>query len=82
MRPTQVSWLDKRARLGGKCFVVVRQMTMREDKLFVFDGLAAKFLATTDLDHVPLSTVVAAYGGGPNGWDWDDLRTHLAGPDQ
>lgn len=55
---------------------------MREDKLFVFDGLAAKYLATTDLDHVPLSSVVAAYGGGPKGWDWDDLRTHLAGPDQ
>jgi hypothetical protein len=79
MRPTQVSWLDRRHRLGGRCFVIVRQMKAGEDKLFVFNGDAAKYLATANLDRVPLSMVVAAYGGGPGGWDWDDLRSHLTG---
>lgn len=79
MRPTQVSWLDRRHRLGGRCFVAVRQMKDGEDKLFLFTGDAAKHLASTDLDHVPLSMVAAAYGGGPRGWDWEDLRTHLTG---
>lgn len=64
IRPQQVSWIERRARLGGRVFVIV----MRGEELFVYQGRDVRLLKTDGLKGAtPLMT----------GWDWDQIRQIL-----
>src|SRR5262245_13192477 len=70
MRPTQVAWIERRCRAGGRVFVAVR----RDQSLYLYPGTTARQLLTEDLRSVePLGL----WHGGPAKWDWGAVRQHL-----
>lgn len=76
--PEQVGWLTRRARLGGRCFVAIRQMgTKGRDVLWIFRGADAGTLRAEGLRGSAQPLLVAE--GGPDRWDWGRVRAVLEG---
>jgi|SRR5215472_561486 len=61
--PTQVAWIERRCRAGGRVFVAVR----KDQSLFLFPGLAARRLLEEDFREVDR---LGDWHGGPARWDW------------
>lgn len=76
-RPLQVGWLDRRSRLGGKCFVAVRRLTPKGlDELWLYPGVRVTELVEMGLRAPnPLGT----WAGGPSKWNWREV-SELLGP--
>ncbi|SRR5712691_9338895 len=74
-QPLQVGWLSRRARLGGRCFVAVRQT--RTDDLYLFDGADAAAIQSGGLRG---ASPLGRWGGGPSGWNWTQVREVLTRP--
>lgn len=82
MRPEQVAWLERRARLGGRSFVAVRQVLPAgprrgeaTDDLWLYPGQDARCLLLDGLEKPPLGR----WQGGPGGWDWQAIEALLTG---
>lgn len=69
LRPAQIGWLVRRARLGGTCFVAVR----KGDYLWVRPGSEAREMREVGLKGCP------SYAGGPRGWPWREVEKILRG---
>lgn len=72
MRPEQVAWLSRYARLGGRCFVAVRH----NDLLVIYRGQNAPLLRGRD----PPAASTGRWEGGPARWDWATVRAILTRP--
>lgn len=85
LRPEQVGWIDRRARAGGRVFVLVRRTTVAGprrgdavDDLYLYAGrdvlaLAREGMGRTGPEPLHWST------GGPGRWDWAAVREWLFG---
>jgi len=72
LRPAQVSWIDRRHRMGGRVFVAVQ----RKDELYIYSGGGVKELKRNGLVS---SVGLVYYGAGK--WDWDAIKEALARTD-
>jgi hypothetical protein len=70
LAPTQVAWIERRVRAGGKVLVAVR----RDRSMWLFDGSVARQLMTQDLRAVPH---LGEWHGGPSRWDWSRIGALL-----
>lgn len=75
MRPEQVGWLARRARMGGAAFVAVRRQAPAGprrgpavDELWLFPAGAAKTLKQQGLRGA--AAPLGCWPGGPAAWDW------------
>lgn len=66
LRPEQVSWLLRRSRIGGRCFVAVR----RDRELFLYSGAQAADLRDQGLRLPPI-------GRWSGQWRWPEVRRML-----
>ncbi len=77
--PEQVSWLERRVRMGGRCFLIVRQQCpaglrrARKDALFIYRGHQARAVLLNGLDTPPID----CYEGGPARWNWPLIAERL-----
>lgn len=69
-RPGQIGWLVRCARMGGRCFVAVRDQR-RGDDLVLFNGADSGRIDEVGSDHFP---PVGRWPGGQAKWDWDEVR--------
>lgn len=79
----QISWLERRTRAGGRCFVAVRRTVpagprrgLATDELWLFPGIAARQLAEHGLKTAQALLIT---GGGPARWDWIQVKKALLG---
>lgn len=68
LRPAQVSWIDRRARLGGRAFIAIQ----RKDELFLYSGIGVK-----ELKRHGLASQLGLLYHGVGKWDWDEIRINL-----
>lgn len=73
LRPAQVSWIDRRVRLGGRAFIAIQ----RKDELFLYSGVGVKELKR---DGLASQLGLLYHGHQRNGWDWDAIRGILSSP--
>lgn len=67
LRPSQIGWIERRIRNGGRCFIAVR----RRHELFLFDGENSRSL---DLKK----SIFLFYSfGGPAKWNWNVVAEFL-----
>lgn len=72
VRATQVAWIERRKRAGGRVFIMVR----RRRDMWLFDGDSARGLYTRAIklnQSAPLGT------GGQARWPWDRVLATLTG---
>jgi hypothetical protein len=79
--PHQVGWLERRARMGGRCFVAVRRRCPAGphrgpacDELWLFPGSKARLLLK---EKMVASEALGIYSGGPAQWNWAAIKKHL-----
>jgi len=63
LAPTQVAWMERRARVKGRTFIAVR----KDQSLWLYPGACARELAAGDIRSVPY---LGEWHGGPTKWDW------------
>lgn len=79
IRPGQIGWAERRARMGGRVTLAVRQKVPRGprrtpvDALFLYRGADIRAVHLNGLATPPL----AVWGGGPARWDWTRVRAIL-----
>lgn len=71
LRPEQVAWLERRARVGGRTFVAVRKQLKSQDDLYVFAGIDVRQLHLLGLTGVKPLILTS---GGPAKWDWPGVK--------
>lgn len=71
-RPFQLPWLDRYARMGGRCFVAVRY---RNDDLLLYRGADALALSH---DGLAGAAPVGRWVGGIRYWNWVEVSKYLA----
>lgn len=81
LRPEQVAWIDRRARMGGRTFVAVRRKCDAGprrgdamDELWLFDGSTVKQLADIPMNEV---AALGRWPGGPARWPWREITFFL-----
>jgi hypothetical protein len=74
LRPEQIGWNARRARAGGRSFIVVRRTNGKEDELYLFRGADAAHLKATGIRGV---TPVLRTSGGPAQWNWEMVSNVL-----
>jgi hypothetical protein len=85
IRPLQVAWISRRARLGGRVFIAVRRLTkggpktQAADELWLIHGRAVEALCDGGLRAVRSDFVLCVQSGGPEAWDWGAIKDHLIG---
>ena len=77
LRPEQVGWLTRRARLGGRVWVAVRRchtggprLGPPVDQLWLVPGRLAVAAATGGLRHPAVAGDALQWAGGPARWPW------------
>jgi hypothetical protein len=73
LRPLQVSWIARRARLGGNVWIAVRRA---REELWLVPGGSVEALHRGGLRAVHSSAF--RWTGGIAGWDWAAIRRALA----
>lgn len=80
-RETQIAWLERRSRVGGRCFVAIRRQVMAgprrglaTDELWLFPGSAARQL---HLNGLRVAQALGCWDGGPARWSWDLIEKIL-----
>ncbi len=77
--PEQVSWLERRVRMGGKCWLIVRKKAsagLRRkavDELHIYPGSKARAVLINGLHTPPIDL----YEGGPARWNWPLIAERL-----
>lgn len=64
LRPAQVSWIDRRTRLGGRAFIAIQRKT----ELFLYSGEGVK-----ELKRDGLSSSLGLLYHGVGKWDWEAI---------
>lgn len=76
MRASQVGWITRRARAGGRVRIVVRQhMATGGDSLWVIPGSQVRALADRGLRAMDM--LIQTDDRGPHSWDWTAVRLAL-----
>lgn len=78
IRPEQIGWHLRRARAGGRSFILTRRTRWErgyEDELWLHPGGSAAVLAEGGLK---CADPLHVSGGGPSNWDWDAVLRCLA----
>jgi len=75
IRPEQVGWLLRRARMGGRCFIAVRRMNGKSDELYMVHGRDAERLQDNGLKGA--NWILGVWSGGPARWDWGQVERLL-----
>lgn len=79
LSPMQVGWLMRRSRLGGRCFVAVRQRIASGEAMCVYAGADAAIL--TEAGAMKTAVPLVRSAGGPASWDWEAVERVLgSGP--
>lgn len=78
IRPLQVSWIDRRSRLGGNVWIAVRRTPVSQqeagaDELWLLEGNQVLALQKGGLDFVH----GVMWMGGPSMWNFDEVRNIL-----
>jgi hypothetical protein len=68
LRPAQVSWIDRRSRVGGRAFIAIQ----RKDELYLYSGIGVK-----ELKRHGLESQLGLLYHGKGKWDWETIRTLL-----
>jgi hypothetical protein len=68
LRAEQIGWNLRRARAGGRSFIIVRRTSKPDDELYIFRGADAARLKEAGIRGV---TPVLRTSGGPARWDWN-----------
>ena len=76
LRPSQIGWLKRNARSGGRAFVAVR----KGSTLWLLHGAAASALRQQGLRDLPAGGLAGCWQGGPAGWPWPAILALLASP--
>jgi hypothetical protein len=77
--PEQVSWLERRVRMGGKCWLIVRKQApaglrrARVDAIYIYRGAQARAVLLNGLQTPPIDV----YEGGPAKWNWALIAERL-----
>lgn len=81
IRPHQIAFAERYWRMGGRCFLAVRQKRKKTaripacDDLYIFQGNRVRKVAYGGLAAtIPL----IRYDGGPSRWDWDKIKSLLS----
>lgn len=79
-RPEQVAWIERRARVGGRVYVMARKRGVVVDDLWLLDHTAPRLLIQgTAIRRLPASSIIRAWSGGPSQWDWGIIEGELFG---
>jgi hypothetical protein len=74
LRPEQIGWALRRARAGGRSFIITRRTSNEIDELYIHCGADAGRLKKLGLKIVePLGR----FAGGPAGWNWERVSDLL-----
>ncbi len=79
--PEQVAWAERRVRVGGRIFLIVRKKALAGarrkacDELWLYPGSQARAVLLNGLQTPPM----AMWEGGPAHWDWQRIRDFLFG---
>jgi hypothetical protein len=76
LRPEQIGWNARRARAGGRSFIIVRRTSAPVDDLYIFPGAEAARLKAVGLRGV---TPALQTSGGPARWNWEMVSNALLG---
>src|SRR6266853_6187617 len=71
-QPLQIGWLSRHARLGGRCFVAVRQT--KTNDLYLFRGADVAAIQEKGLRG---ASPLGRWSGGPSKWDWLFIKSIL-----
>ena len=77
--PEQVAWMERRCRVGGRCFVAVRRQVLglkRCDELWLFRGSNARALMLRGLLAADAKCICTMLGG-PSRWNWQEVEQIL-----
>lgn len=84
IRPAQVAWLSRRARMGGRAFIAVRRQQIAgpkrgpaADELWLLRASAAAALRAGGLKALGGPQVLGIWWGGVGKWDWGAVGQHL-----
>jgi hypothetical protein len=82
-QPFQPSWIDRRARLGGRVWIAVRRRpsSKREagrDELWLFPGSMALELDREGMKVVACPDIHLMGSEGPGSWNWRRVKFLLA----
>lgn len=79
--PEQIAWLERRSRLGGRCFVAVRRhhgggprLGRPVDLLYLFRGDQARLLL---VGGITSARALGCWEGGPARWNWLEVGKAL-----
>lgn len=75
--PFQVSWHERRLRMGGRTFVAVRRRVAKEgcDDLILFHGSRIRSLLEYGMRDAP--PLLRCPGRRPSDWDWKSIADTL-----
>lgn len=84
IRPAQVAWLTRRARMGGRAFIAVRREAYAGpkrgpavDELWLIKGSAAPRLRSEGLKGLLKADMIGVWWSGVLKWDWGAIAQHL-----
>jgi hypothetical protein len=77
LKPLQVGWISRRARLGGRVFIGVRLIKTKQaiDDLILFSGRDVQALKAGGLSGV---TPLIVSHDGPSRWDWEAIKASIS----
>ena len=73
IRPEQIGWLERRARVGGRCYIAAR----KAGALWLYKASAARLLTGARVDAIPAALLAGHWQGGPAKWDWPAIAAIL-----
>jgi hypothetical protein len=74
LRPSQIGWLLRNARNGGRAFIAVR----KGDVLWLVPGAVARKVARCGLSAATGAALAGRWPGGPARWPWPRVLHLLA----
>lgn len=85
--PEQIAWHARRARMGGRSYVIVRRWALQgprrasRDELWLLPGRSASKMFA-GLQPLLADPECLVWVGGPARWDWGNLKKVLTSPCQ
>jgi hypothetical protein len=75
IRPEQVAWAERRARFGGRVFLVVRRVhsLTKADQIYIYSAADFRHVAISGTHHPP----IYMSEGGPSRWSWTKISAIL-----
>jgi hypothetical protein len=76
VRPEQIAWLHRRARAGGRTFILLRRKCTpgprraASDEVYLIRGDYAEEIQRLSLRTAPAGAVLGHWPGGPTLWPW------------